>query len=447
VQGSNATLQPNTGSGSYRLAIVFYAVVFMAAVLPVAAGLRATEASFDETRCYLPAITQLRDKFPWVDLLEDSLSASPPGYTHLLAGLSLATGDSIAAHRVWHAVISLLGALLLIWLVVRLTNLKGPTVAALLPMICSSYYLKNSTQLTTDNPAMILSFGVLAFVLFADERLRNAAFAFVLAAIAVYVRHISAWVAGPMMLKGITLYIGRKPAAALAWLIAAACVPLIVLVFVSAWGGLVPPRWAAQAHNGISLAAGVYCFSLIGIFGGFFIYAGIGWRLQRGDWWASTIGCFVGVLVFFLADTTPNYEAGRWGGPLWSVAEKLPLWNGRAYIFLPLTAIGGGLLTLAARRLFLVSPEKAILWGCALLSWLATGLVNRQIFHRYYESPILGFWGLWLLLILVGRRGAPSAGTHALFLLAGALFAAGLYSILFSSTGFSAPLIDKASDH
>ena len=443
ILGSNLPHDSHDGRLRYQVILILYAAAFLLVVIPVAAGIRAAEASFDETRCYLPAITQLRDKFPAVDLVEDSLSASPPGYTHLLAGLSLGTGDSLAAHRAWHGLVSLFGALLLLWLVTRLTKLRAPAIAAMLPMVCSSYYLKCATQLTTDNPAVILTFGVLAFVLFTDGRPRNALISCALAATAVYVRHISVWVAGPMMLRSLTLAVARKFNSAAAWLVAAIGVLLLVVMFALAWGGLVPPRWA-KAHDGISLVSVVYCLSLSGIFGAFFLHPGWRWNLDKKDWLAMATGCVVACVVFFLSETSPSYEAGRWGGPLWSVAEKLPLYAGRSYIFLPLAAIGGGMLSLAFRQLYLITPEKAILWAGAIGAWLATGVVNRQIFHRYYESPILGFWGMWLLLmVLAGRQPQSAVRSTGLYVLAALLFFAGVYSILSSATGFSAPLIGQ----
>jgi hypothetical protein len=419
---------------------VVYAVLFLGVVLPVAVGWRATEASFDEGRCYLPAITQLRAKFPSVDLLQDSLSASPPGYSHLLAFLSLATGDSLRAHRAWHAVLSLVGAIFVLWLAARLTGLQTVAVAAMLPMVSSSYYLKSAAQLTTDNLALALTFSALLLVFFAQDRPRSAFVAGALGLACVWVRHNAIWLAAPMALKSLLLLSRRNRPTAVAWVIAALAMLLVVAVFVWAWGGLVPPIWS-RAHEAPSLSSLVYACALAGIFGAVFFPAGTRMDIRSSDLLVALAGVVVGAGLFLLSDMAPSYEAGRFGGPLWALAGQIPLVAGRAYIFLPLAAAGAGLLALAAWRLFARSPAFGLLWTSSLCAWLATGIVNRQIFHRYYEGPILGFWGLWILLMAFGdsARFAKSRCV-LLYLLAAALFAAGAYSMLTSPTGFTAPL-------
>lgn len=426
--------------GRLWLVPVVYAVLFLAVVLPVAVGWRASEDSFDERRCYLPAITQMRAKFPSVDLLQDSLSASPPGYSHLLAGLSLVTGDSLRAHRAWHAVVSLAGALFLLWLAARLTGMQSTAVVAMLPMVCSGYYLKSSTQLTTDNPALVLSFAVLVFVFFAPERPRSAALAGVVGLAAVWVRHISVWLAAPMILKSLLVFYHKGRRVAGVWLVAALMMLLTVTGFVRAWGGLVPPLWS-NAHGGLSLSSTVYALALAGIFGVAFLYANGRVKIRSSDAWAIAAGGITSVVAFFLADMTPSYEAGRFGGPLWLLAGKLLLVDGRAYMFLPLSAAGAGLLAFAAWRLYEKSPAFALLWVGSLGAWLATGIVNRQIFHRYYEGPVLGFWGLWILLMAFGDSGQrDKKRLGVLYLLAGLLFVSGAYSMFTSVTGFAVPL-------
>jgi hypothetical protein len=418
---------------------VVYAVLFLGVVLPVAVGWRAAEASFDEGRCYLPAITQLRAKFPSVDLLQDSLSASPPGYSHLLAFLSLVTGDSLLAHRAWHAVLSLLGALFLLWMAVRLTGHRTVAIAAMLPMLCSSYYLKSAAQLTTDNPALVLTFATLLLVFFAQDRPRSAFGAGALGLAGVWVRHNAIWLAAPMALKGLLLFRRNRPTAS-AWVIAAVAMLLLVAGFIWAWGGLVPPIWS-RVQEAPSLSSLVYACALAGIFGVVFVFAGTRLDIRLSDLLAAVAGVAVGAGLFFLSDMAPSYEAGRFGGPLWALAGQIPLVAGRAYIFLPLAAAGAGLLALAAWRLFARSPAFGLLWTWSLCAWLATCIVNRQIFHRYYEGPILGFWGLWILLMARGD-GARSTKSRCgwLYLLAVVLFAAGAYSMFTSPTGFVAPL-------
>ena len=428
------------------LVLLVYALVFPAVVLPVAVGLRGAEASYDEKRCYLPAIAQLRANFPAVDLVKDSLSASPPGYSQILAAVGLVAGDSLITYRIANAAMSLFGALALLCLVARLTGAGSLSAAAMLPMVCSGYYLKSAAQLTTDNPALILTFATLALALFADARPRNAVVAGVLACLSTYVRHISAWTAVPMGLKSLSLLASRKLGPALVWFLASLGVAVVVLVLFLAWGGLVPPRWAVS-HQGLSLTAAVYSLSLAGVFGVIFLYAADGLRIGKSEWVAVAIGGVAGLLIFFFAETSPSYDAGRWGGTLWAVASKLPVTGDRSFVFLPLAAAGGAALALAGARLLALSPEKALFWGASLAAWMATGLFNRQIWHRYYESPILGFWGIWLLLVCISRGESQTTRSKVvLYGLSILLFAMGAYSMLFSATGFTAPLIGAVAD-
>ena len=57
-----------------------------------------------------------------------------------------------------------------------------------------------------------------------------------------------------------------------------------------------------------------------------------------------------------------------------------------------------------SRRLYLEAGRHSMLiWLTAILGWMGTGLMNRQIFHRYYEPTILVLLICWLLLLTRGR--------------------------------------------
>ena len=427
---------------------VTFAVLFSAAVLPVSVGWRISESSFDETRCYLPAITQMRANFPEVDLLRDSLSASPPGYTHLLAALSFVTGDSLPAHRAWHFALSLFGAIGLLWFVAIVARSTTLAVAALLPTVCSGYYLKNAGQLSTDNLALVLSVAVTALAMFGAASCRNAAFASLLGLCATYFRHVAAWTAAPLFAKGAVLWWTAERRAphdrrrVVAWIIASVVVVLPLMVFVWAWGGLVPPRWA-RAHGSISLTPLVYCLSLCGLFAPFFLCSAALSRALKFNWRDVLWGALAGLAFFFISDTSPSYEAGRWGGPLWALADKLPHGEGRSFLFLPVAMLGAVCLAIAVRSLASRAPDQAFIWATAFSAWMLTGIPNRQVFHRYYEGPILAFFGLWLIAVLRGA-GAPSPLARGiLYALSAFLFLSGVYSLFTSVTGFVSPLAGR----
>lgn len=446
-QDFTAPRVPNRGS--YREAFVaslIFALLFAAVVLPVSVGWRVAEASYDEMRCYLPAITQMRANFPSVDILRDSLSASPPGYTHLLAALSFVSGDSLPAHRAWHFALSLLGAAGLLWFVAFQARDNTLVVAALLPTVCSGYYLKGAAQLSTDNLALVLSVAVTALAMFGAPSCRNAALAGLLGVCATYVRHVAAWTAAPIFAKAVVLWWeggGRLFSSRrhmVAWAIAAVAVVLPLVIFVWSWGGLVPPAWGGQARGSISLTPLVYCLSLCGLFAPFFLGVAALSRALKVSWQDALWGSLAGLAVFFLSETSPSYEAGRWGGPLWALAGKLPLFAGRSFLFLPAAMLGGVCLATAFRSLACRVPDQAFIWATAFAAWMFTGIPNRQIFHRYYEGPILAFLGLWLIALLCCLRAPSRAPRGILYALSAFLFLSGVYSLFTSATGFVTPI-------
>jgi len=425
--------------------LAIFTLFFGAAVLPVAVGWRVAEASFDEQRCYLPAITQMRANFPAVDILRDSLSANPPGYTHVLAGLSFLTGDTLPAHRAWHFVLSLLGALGLLWFAASLVRGTEMAVAALLPAICSGYYLKSAAQLSTDNLALVLSVAVTALALFGSSSGRTAALAGVLGALAVYIRHVTAWTAAPLFAKACVLWWQRSRAdrsekrRIVTWMLAAAAVVLPLVIFVWFWQGLVPPMWG-RAHGSLSMAPLVYGLALCGVFGPVFLWAAYLSRsldFRRAD---VLYGSVAGLVLFVFTETSPSYEAGRWGGPLWALAGKLPLWGDRSLLFLPFAMLGGAALAVAARSLASRMPARAFVWAFAFVAWMITGIPNRQVFHRYYEGPVLAFWGLWLIALLDSSQERSPATRAVLYGLSVLLLLSGAHSLLTSVTGFAAPI-------
>jgi hypothetical protein len=428
------------------LAFFAYVAVFVAVVFPAAVGWRAATPSFDESRCYLPAIAQMRRNFPAVDLLRDSMSASPPGYTHLLAGLSIFTGSSLPVIRGWHVVLSFSGAVFLLLFVGRLCGDTSLAIACMLPAVASGYYLKSSAQLTTDNLALVLGLSAATLVLFGANRPRNAMLTCLCGIAAVYVRQIWVWVAIPVAARALAQsWHSRRLRnnGSLAWTVAAVGILAPLCLFIWSWHGLVPPLWS-QTSGGLSGMPLIYCTALVGIYGGFYLSACADGVARKSDVLAFVCGSTVGVVLFFLIDSSPNYEAGRYGGYLWSLAGSLPVWGRRSYLFLPLSALGCGLLALAAWQLYEKSAAKAFLWSTTLAAWLATGLVNRQVFHRYYESPVLAFLGLWLLLSVADQT--PAIGRRRLGILYGLsllLMASGVYSILTSPTGFATPIVDR----
>ena len=241
---------------------------FLALTLPVSIYFRAGEINFDEARCYFPAIQQLRDNFPQVDLSKDSLSANPPGYTQLLAGLSLLSGQSVSWIRFWHNLISLFGAIALLFVSTRL--FCPGAFFFMLPAVLSPYYLKQACVLSTDNIALGLSGIALALLLFRNRNPWACVAVGLIAAGAIYVRQISGWLLAPIL---ITLLATEKDADGrrVQGILSLILILCFVLLFqlVIPWKGLVPPRFQS-AHAGLNLSGVAYSVSLLGLFAPFF---------------------------------------------------------------------------------------------------------------------------------------------------------------------------------
>ena len=367
-----------------------FSAIFLFVTLPVSIFFRANEKNFDENRCYFPAIEQLRVKFPKVDFVQDSLSASPPGYTQLLAGMSLISGDSISWLRFWHSLISCLGAVALLSVIAKF---KGSRAALLLfPVVFSTYYLKQACVLSTDNISLICAGTCLGILLFQRHSPFWCAMAGLLALLAIYFRQITAWILVPITLVIFTADHESKKSGVLLILGLALAFSLGVLaLFLFFWHGMVPPRFQT-AHAGFNLSGVVYGLCLLAIFSPFFFNKDT--LLPRGKEWSSA--CYaglVGIFIFAVARTSWSNEEGRWGGVLWSIAKYTPTVLERSVVLLPFTVFGSVVGYQLFNKISLKERNAALIWASAVLFWLASSIPNAQVFHRYFESPILLFIG------------------------------------------------------
>jgi len=189
--------------------------------------------------------------------------------------------------------------------------------------------------------------------------------------------------------------------------------PILVLgLLVAAWGGAVPPAWRQLSYPGASnlFAPLVYELAVLACVGGFFYaaVAGPDWRTDFSNRWIW-LAAALGLAAAVVGPTSFSVSAGRWGGYLWLVAARLPAPAGRSLVFLILAPVGGAITGLLITRLRAeTNATKFGLWACAFVMWSLSQLANRQIFHRYFEPPILVFLILWLLMIL-RSRAADSA--------------------------------------
>lgn len=424
-----------------RITLLAIIVVFLAATVPVASIFRGNERNFDERRCYFPNVEVMAAKFPKVDLLADSMTSSPPGYFHLLAGMTRVTGASTPLIRFNHVLLSLAGVLLCFVLLERLAGRGAWSFLPFLPLFLGAYYLKQSCLISTDNVGLWLSVGVLTLLLFAPKTAACACFAGILSLLAVYCRQTSIWLVAPLgaplLLR--LLRIGKHDTRWGYELTAAFCGFLCLCllgVFYVTWGGLLPEKWR-EAHHGWSLTAPLYALSLFGLLAPFF--------LQLKDFYGRsrlrpllTVSGLLGLLLFVLAPSSFDSEHGRWGGILWTLARLTPEIADRSLVFLPLAVLGFFAMGSATLRLWEASPTRAALWLVALLSWVTSTIPNSHIFHRYFEGYVLLFLGFAAVLATPDSKSARAK----IYVLTAALFLLGLVSLYFTDNGFrSGPIL------
>lgn len=373
--------------------------VFLLLTLPLLFARGENPYTWDETSFYFPAIRQIREHWPRVDLLQDSLSATAPGYQYVLAGVSFVTGVERLPLRFVNLLVSL-GVLALLWRWWPADRSWRFAFLAMLPLAASNFFVKSSAYVVTDNAALLATAGTLGALLFAPAG-GGLGRASVLSTAAVFIRQSSLWLMAPL---GFQLLRAGPPR----WRLALVLPPLAaVLWMVVTWKGLVPPRWQAdvKASGLLVPAAGAYLLSVLGVLGSFYYLAArpANWREDVFNRFTA-LGAAAGLVFAFAGTNIPDYEAGRWGGYLWEVAARVPALGAFSPVFIVLAPAGGAMLAILGRRLWLEAGHSVALpWLAACLAWAGAGLSNRLVFHRYFEPTILLLLIAWLALVLRSR--------------------------------------------
>jgi len=163
-------------------------------------------------------------------------------------------------------------------------------------------------------------------------------------------------------------------------------------VLIHVWKGLVPPNWREVALRP-SFCPEAYLLAVFFFLSAFYL----GPRLLK-EWRdlfsaRQIVGmAFVGLLIAAASPTTFSVAEGRWGGYFWAVVLEMPDLGQRSLFFLVLTPLGlGALLWLWRLVSFTRGSAAANVWLISIGSWAGSFLVNRQVFHRYFEPMILVF--------------------------------------------------------
>jgi len=388
---------------------LWVALLFAVLCLPLVWSDRTSNYTHDEDLFHLPAVRQIRAHWPALDLRRDSLAATAPGYHYWLATLSWITGTDRRPLRLATFAVSL--ALLgLLWgLFPREQAILG--AAAVLPLAGSNFFVKSASWIVTDNPALLAMTAALALILLA-ARPGTTVWAGGLAAAAVFVRQMYAWLVAPILLRVWIDCRSRRDGARWSWALAALPPLGVVGLLALAWGGLVPSGWrGAHYPAGTNpVASLVYGLAVLGELGGFYYFAlaRANWRTDFGGW-SARIGAGLGLALALAGPTYRSMPAGRWGGYLWDLAEHLPAPAGRSIVFLGLAPLGGAIAGLLFERLRAESGRgMAWLWLASYAAWLLSYVSNRLVFQRYFEPATLIFLIFWLLLVL---RARPDQGS------------------------------------
>lgn len=376
----------------------------------------------DETDFYVPVIREMSARWPWIDLERDTYVEKPPGYPWLMATVAQVTGMELGRLRAFHMLLSAcLPVMLYLWLRRVLPAL--PSALLLAPLVFSSFLIKSSVYLGTDNPALLGT--TLALMVLVREQVSawGAAAVMVGATAAASFRQDSLWLAAPIVMRWALAgplrgWRGAERIAAISrvqrLLLAGALLLPVALVarMVVEWGGLVPQAHVRTVEDpGASPMPVVYMLSVAALFGWPWIIARHGfaeaWRRVR-EWPVLATGV-AGLGLALATNSQYGRELGHWGGYLWSLAAGLPAFGGRSPVFLALAPLGALALGVAGAELARARPPAAVVLGSALACWATACCFNSLVFHRYYEVPLLVF-----LLLVTGLLPRPAVRVSVL---------------------------------
>jgi hypothetical protein len=383
----------------WGIALIFVYSILVIPILYLDAG--GTDDAVDQKNYHEPFILQLIAQWPNPDLVNTHGVAMTPGYHLLLASASYYSGISIFGSRVITAVIGALTIFASFWFCARWVK---PSTAFLLtlPLTLSSFVLGSSLWLRPDNISLL---GIIVALGLMAHKKATPAVVICLGAIiafSVFVRQVNIWLIAPLGLFAFLSIIpsrgqlvglvpnatiadaGRLTAAA----IIAAALPLsIVAYFFLLWGGLLPPEVAAIHPAGNGLANLSVIFALTGFFGAFFVlliarpdFA----QLLKDPWlWGAAVAGFMVAII------PPTGEPAGSSGFLLEM-QKTPIVFGRVLLLIPLSILGGIVLSLLVRTSIRCGQQRSgVFILVSFLIWTVTMASNVYVFRRYSEPFIL----------------------------------------------------------
>ena len=404
------------------------ALAFAVLVVPaILAGGGGTSQANDMMDYHSIEVRRLEAGWPAPDL-KASFTTTTPGFHLVLAGLAKA-GCGATALRLT-ASLAALGAWLVVWRVAAIW--AGACRAALLvaPLALSPYLLGSAIWLTTDATALALACAAMGVALAAPSAARGSVGAGLLGAGTVLVRQIMLWAVVPAAIRAWRVGRGLRRFVT----VAAVVVPPVACVaaFFAVWGGSMPPRFQPFHQATWNPAAITIMLAALGAFGVFmvpFIWRGLDRPTRRAALlWAVLLGALAAMprsdyrkvlppdeqrvgtrTEKTWGPTAPGVlkgagEIGRWGGPLWDVANAAPCVADRSVALVGLSLVGGFVvagLWLRADRAGRGAAASMLL--AAMAAMVLAQCLNAQTFQRYFDP-----WALLLIswLAAMGVRVA-----------------------------------------
>ena len=379
--------------------LVPVAALVLPAAIIVAAGVSFGTWGYDQDQSHLPTVRQFSAQWPVPDL-RDYRSTTGPLW-HLLLSVIHRLGVPEVALRAT-AIAAGAGLVALAWAVLRRSVSPGLAAATALPIACSSFVLGGSAWITTDVPAALCMMGALA-ALTGPHGARPVAGLW--AACAAGVRQPLGWLCVPLLWVA---WRDRSWRFALAAMLPVAVVGTLVWI----WGGLTPPAFRDLHDRGANPAAVTLMLALAGVWGLPFALAG-----RDRVPWAPIAGAALAALAYALSfPTSHDYDAGRWGGPIWQLVAIAPAPAGRSVVLAPLAALGGACVTVLAIRAYRAGQGSTC--GVLLVSLAMATLANAansQAWQRYAD-PMLLLVIPWMAVLgwrghVPGWRLAAAAGS------------------------------------
>ncbi len=385
------------------LAIVALLAATLALTLPPILGGVLGPKAYDHRFFHLPLVREWAQSWPLVNL-SDYNSATGPLYHWLMAGaarlVGVGSGDETSIPLQATSALFAWTLAVVVYLGARRRADPLFAVACAVPVLLSPYVLGNAIWMMTDNLSLTLVAIAIGLSAFGSVQTGSRLLTGAAGALAVATRQINLWLLAPLAASW--WLGGRRNTLAVA---GAAILPCAVLIgFVLLWQGLVPPRFRTLHASGANPAAIGYTLTLIAAYGICLLPAVVdGTRrlaARRGTLIAIAIA---GAGLAALGPSDASLEAGRNGGWLWTLVERMPLIGDRSVVLL----FGGSAGLLVITALFLeLEPaggkHAALVILAALAGFIAAHVANAQIFQRYYDPMVL-LTLVWLATTLPKR--------------------------------------------